>query len=68
MNSGLGKIGRFMRRYYAPFLLKPLVKGFVLISFAGVFVASVISMQHIQLGLGECFWYYEVYPPLIFKI
>ncbi|KAF8204934.1 patched family-domain-containing protein [Pholiota molesta] len=53
MNSGLGKIGRFMRRYYAPFLLKPLVKGFVLISFAGVFVASVISMQHIQLGLDQ---------------
>ncbi|KAF9485399.1 multidrug efflux transporter AcrB transmembrane domain-containing protein [Pholiota conissans] len=53
MSSGLGRIGRFIRRYYVPFLLKPLVKGFVLVAFSGVFVASVISMQHIQLGLDE---------------
>ncbi|KAF8974608.1 patched family-domain-containing protein [Flammula alnicola] len=52
-NSGLGRIGRFIRRYYAPFLLKPLVKGLVLIIFAGSFVASVISMQHIELGLDQ---------------
>lgn len=50
---GLGRIARFIRRHYAPFLLKPLVKGLVLLGFAGVFVASMISMQHIELGLGE---------------
>ena len=51
--SGLGRIGRFIRRYYAPFLLKPFVKGTVLTIFGGIFVASVISIQHIQLGLGK---------------
>ncbi|KAF8076146.1 patched family-domain-containing protein [Lyophyllum atratum] len=51
--SGLGRIGRFIRRHYAPFLLKPVVKGLVMIIFAGVFVASVISMQHIELGLDQ---------------
>ncbi|KAH0587421.1 hypothetical protein H2248_006210 [Termitomyces sp. 'cryptogamus'] len=51
--SGLGRIGRFIRRYYAPFLLKPFTKGFVTITFMGVFVASVISIQHIELGLDQ---------------
>ena len=50
--SGLTKLGKFIRYYYAPFLLRPFVKGAVLLFFAGVFVASIISMQHIQLGLG----------------
>ncbi|KAF8164995.1 patched family-domain-containing protein [Crassisporium funariophilum] len=52
-NTGLGRIARFIRKYYAPFLLKPIVKGLVLVIFAGVFVASVISMQHIQLGFDQ---------------
>ena len=52
-NGGLGSVARFVRRYYAPFLLKPVAKGFVLIFFAGLFVASIISMQHINLGLGK---------------
>ncbi|TFK43177.1 multidrug efflux transporter AcrB transmembrane domain-containing protein [Crucibulum laeve] len=52
-SSGLGKMARFIRRYYAPLLLKPVVKGIVLLSFSGIFVASVISMQHIQLGLDQ---------------
>ncbi|KAJ7667763.1 sterol-sensing domain of SREBP cleavage-activation-domain-containing protein [Mycena polygramma] len=51
--SGLGRIARFIRRHYAPFLLKPLVKGVVFAVFGGVFVASVISMQHIELGLDQ---------------
>lgn len=51
--GGLGRVARFIRRYYAPFLLKPVVKGIVLLTFAGVFVASVISMQHIELGLDQ---------------
>jgi Niemann-Pick C1 protein len=44
-----------VRRYYAPFLLKPIVKAGVLIIFTGAFVASVISMQHLELGLGTLF-------------
>jgi Niemann-Pick C1 protein len=51
--SSLGTIARFIRRHYAPFLLQPVVKGVVLLSFAGLFVLSVISLQHIELGLGE---------------
>ncbi|KAG6886081.1 hypothetical protein C0993_004071 [Termitomyces sp. T159_Od127] len=51
--SGLGRIGRFIRRYYAPFLLHPVSKGVVMITFMGVFVASVISIQHIELGLDQ---------------
>ncbi|KAF5322599.1 hypothetical protein D9619_000975 [Psilocybe cf. subviscida] len=51
--SGLGTMGRFIRRYYAPFLLKPLVKAAVLVVFSGAFVASILSMQHIELGLDE---------------
>ncbi|PPQ69386.1 hypothetical protein CVT24_001655 [Panaeolus cyanescens] len=52
-NTGVGKIGRFIRRYYAPFLLKPVVKALVLILFGGIFVASIISIQGIQLGLDQ---------------
>ncbi|KAG6829322.1 hypothetical protein H0H92_004925 [Tricholoma furcatifolium] len=51
--SGLGKLGRFIRRYYAPYLLKPFTKGLVMIIFTGVFVASIISIQHIELGLDQ---------------
>ncbi|KAH6915405.1 patched family-domain-containing protein [Coprinopsis sp. MPI-PUGE-AT-0042] len=51
--GGLGTIAKFIRRYYAPFLLKPAAKAGVLIVFTGVFVASVISMQHIELGLDQ---------------
>ncbi|KAF9040634.1 patched family-domain-containing protein [Panaeolus papilionaceus] len=52
-NTGVGKFGRFIRRYYAPFLLKPVVKGLVLTIFAGIFAASIISIQNIQLGLDQ---------------
>ena len=48
----IGKLAKFIRRYYAPFLLKPMVKTVVMIIFAGLFILSVISMQYIQLGLG----------------
>ncbi|KAF7353000.1 SSD domain-containing protein [Mycena venus] len=80
--SGLGRIARFIRRHYAPFLLKPIVKGVVFALFGGVFVASVISMQHIQLGLDQRLalpsesylipyfdnmdMYYDVGPPVYF--
>ncbi|KAJ6599312.1 patched family-domain-containing protein [Mycena vulgaris] len=52
-SPALGRIARFIRRHYAPFLLKPVVKGVVFVIFGGVFVASVISMQHIELGLDQ---------------
>lgn len=52
-SSGLGRIARFIRRYYAPFLMNSITKACVVIIFVGGFVASVISVQHIQLGLGE---------------
>ncbi|KZT12544.1 multidrug efflux transporter AcrB transmembrane domain-containing protein [Laetiporus sulphureus 93-53] len=51
--SGLGRIGRFIRRYYAPFLLRPVVKGAVLLTFMGILFASIISMQHIGLGFDQ---------------
>ena len=53
--SGLGFLARFIRKRYAPFLLKPVVKGIVLLLFGGVLVASVISIQNLQLGFGMCF-------------
>lgn len=51
-SSGLGPVAKFIRRRYVPWLFKPFVKGFVLLGFLGIFVLSVISIQHIQLGLG----------------
>ncbi|KAG2370048.1 patched family-domain-containing protein [Suillus spraguei] len=51
--SGLGRVARFIRRHYAPFLLRPVVKSAVLLTFAGFFVLSAISIQHIQLGLDQ---------------
>ncbi|EPQ59387.1 multidrug efflux transporter AcrB transmembrane domain-containing protein [Gloeophyllum trabeum ATCC 11539] len=52
-SHGLGSIARFIRRRYAAFLLRPVVKGVVLLTFGGLFVASVISIQHMQLGLDQ---------------
>ena len=54
---GISTLAKFIRRYYVPFLLKPAVKGVVILTFAGIFVCSVISIQHIELGLGMCFVY-----------
>ncbi|KAH9938246.1 patched family-domain-containing protein [Fomitopsis serialis] len=51
--SGLGMIARFIRRHYAPFLLKPVVKFVVLLTFLGICFSSIISMQHIQLGFDQ---------------
>lgn len=59
-NSGLGFLARFIRKRYAPFLLKPVVKGLVLLGFGGVLVASIISIQHIRLGFGELKKYYNL--------
>ena len=35
-----------------PFLLQPIVKGVVLLSFTGILVCSILSIQHIELGFG----------------
>jgi len=52
-NSGLGFLGRLIRKHYAPFLQKSVVKIVVLLIFSGVLVGSVISIQHIDLGLDQ---------------
>jgi len=51
--GSIGTLGRVIRKLYAPFLLRPLVKGAVVLTFGGIFIASVISIQHIELGLGK---------------
>jgi hypothetical protein len=51
--NSLSTLARFIRKYYAPFILRPLIKGIVVLIFGGFFVMSVISMQHIELGLGK---------------
>jgi Niemann-Pick C1 protein len=51
--SGEGIIARFMRKYYAPFLLRKEVKQAVLALFGGIFLVSIIGIQRITLGLGE---------------
>ncbi len=58
VGPNMGGLARFIRRRYAPLLLQPVVKGFVLLSFLGIFVGSIISMQHIQLGLGKHFSFF----------
>ncbi|KZV64818.1 multidrug efflux transporter AcrB transmembrane domain-containing protein [Peniophora sp. CONT] len=51
--AGLGALARGIRKYYAPFILRPSVKGFVMLIFGGIFILSVISIQHLQLGLDQ---------------
>jgi Niemann-Pick C1 protein len=52
--ASMGRMAKFIRRYYAPFLLQPVVKSCVIAFFGGLFIASVISIQHIDMGLGQC--------------
>ncbi|KAH9973016.1 multidrug efflux transporter AcrB transmembrane domain-containing protein [Lactifluus volemus] len=51
--SSPSTLARLIRKYYAPFILRPLIKGVVMLIFGGIFVISVISIQHIQLGLDQ---------------
>jgi len=51
--GSIGTLGRVIRKFYAPFLLRPFVKGVVVLTFGGIFIVSVISIQHIELGLGK---------------
>ena len=48
---------RFMRRVYAPFLLKREVKQIVIAAFGGLFIVAVVGIQRITMGLGESFRY-----------
>ncbi|ESK97466.1 vacuolar membrane protein [Moniliophthora roreri MCA 2997] len=51
--SGIGRLARLIRRYYAPWLLKPTVKAAVLVMFSGLFIVSVIMIQYLKLGLDQ---------------
>jgi hypothetical protein len=42
-----------MRRVYAPFLLKREVKQLVIAAFGGLFIAAIVGIQHITMGLGK---------------
>lgn len=48
-----GMIHQFIRRIYAPTLLRPWVKHAVLAAFGALFLISVVGIQHIHLGLDQ---------------
>ena len=50
--AGESMVAKFMRRLYAPLLLKPEIKQFVVAAFGGLLLVAIIGIQHIQLGLG----------------
>ena len=52
VSSDEGVITRFIRRHYAPFLLRKEVKAGVLAAFAGLFLLSGMGIQKIDYGLG----------------
>jgi len=51
--AGEGMVAKFMRRIYAPLLLRSGIKQFVVAAFGGLLLVAIIGIQHIQLGLGE---------------
>ncbi|EJU00044.1 multidrug efflux transporter AcrB transmembrane domain-containing protein [Dacryopinax primogenitus] len=75
-------VTRFVRKRYAPFLLKKEVKACVLAAFTGLTVLSLIGVRHVHMGLDQRLalpsdsylidWfnaidnYYEVGPPIYF--
>lgn len=48
-----GFVAKFVRRVYAPFLLRHEVKQAVMVLFGGLFLTAIIGIQHITLGLGK---------------
>lgn len=48
-----GIVKKFMRTVYAPSLLRREVKQLVLVAFGGLFLAAIIGIQHITLGLDQ---------------
>lgn len=51
--SSEGSIGRFIRRHYAPWLIKPAAKRAVLVAFAGLAVLGMIGSRHLEMGLDQ---------------
>ncbi|KAG7097194.1 hypothetical protein E1B28_004566 [Marasmius oreades] len=51
--KGENMLTRFIRRHYAPWLLRPWVKGGVLVVFGGIWILSIISIQSLKLGLDQ---------------
>lgn len=51
-SNGLGRIARFVHRHYVPFLMNSVTKAGVMMVFLGGFTASIVSIQHLKLGLG----------------
>lgn len=51
--AGESVVAKFMRRVYAPILLKTEVKQFVVAAFGGLLLVAIIGIQHIKLGLGQ---------------
>ncbi len=48
-----GLVAKFIRRYYAPFLLRKEVKQLVVAAFGGLFLLAIVGMQRITMGLGQ---------------
>lgn len=51
--GGEGVIAQFIRRYYAPTLVRPNVKRGVLAAFAGLLVLSLIGAHRVEMGLDQ---------------
>lgn len=51
--SGEGLLGRIIRRSYAPTLIRPKSKKFVVALFGAVFALSCIGVRHIHMGLDQ---------------
>ena len=62
--NSVGTLTRLIRKYYAPFILRPAIKGAIMLIFGGFFVVSIISIQHIQLGLGMSSLFRRIVSPL----
>eukprot|EP00118_Oscarella_pearsei_P017402 m.172024 g.172024 ORF g.172024 m.172024 type:complete len:1424 (+) comp39077_c0_seq10:145-4416(+) len=48
-----GIVYRFMKNYYAPFLMEGPVRVLVMAVFTGLFAASIVGMQHLHVGLDQ---------------
>ncbi|PWN39066.1 hypothetical protein IE81DRAFT_326910 [Ceraceosorus guamensis] len=51
--SSEGLLGRFIRRYYAPKLIRPTSKRIVLALFAGLAVVGILGMRRLEMGLDQ---------------
>ncbi|KAF9263623.1 multidrug efflux transporter AcrB transmembrane domain-containing protein [Marasmius fiardii PR-910] len=51
--EGENMLTRFIRRHYAPWLLRSWVKAGILVVFGGIWILSIISIQSLKLGLDQ---------------